>query len=100
MPNLNEPNPAWDYFEVNALQNYASYLINGDASGLEDGEAETVDAFFKFLPKDFLKRNPGWEIRHISGADESDDLGFRRCDICNLLGDCTVYRLHVFNPNA
>ena len=26
---------------------WASYLINGDASGLEDGEKEEIDAFLK-----------------------------------------------------
>jgi hypothetical protein len=59
---------------------WASYLINGDASGLEDGEQAEIDAWLASLPY-------GWEC-----VDVSEDSDFRRSnDATDLGGDCADY---------
>jgi hypothetical protein len=58
---------------------WASYLINGDASGLEDSEQNEIDEFLK-------NENLGF---CLSCSDESE---FKwRNDANNLGGNCLVY---------
>ena len=58
---------------------WASYLINGDASGMEDNEQKEIDAFLK-------NENLGF---CLSRSDESE---FKwRNDANNLGGNCLVY---------
>ena len=59
---------------------WASYLINGDASGMEDEEQAECDSFLASLPY-------GWDCVDVS--EESD---FRHSnDATNLGGDCADY---------
>ena len=68
-------------YKLTALSAWASYLINGDASGLDDGEAATVDAWLA--------------AEEVPGSPATcDDAGFRwRHDASNyaLAGDCQTY---------
>lgn len=58
---------------------WTSYLINGDASGMEDNEQKEIDAFLK-------NENLGF---CLSCSDESE---FKwRNDANNLGGNCLVY---------
>lgn len=67
--------------EIYSLPVYwASYLINGDGSGLEDGEQEEIDAWLASLPC-------GWNC-----VDVSEETDFRRSnDATDLGGDCADY---------
>jgi hypothetical protein len=66
--------------ELSLFAHWATYLINGDASGLEDGEQEEIDSYLATLP--------GW-----SCIDVSEDYSFRRSnDASNLGGDCADYK--------
>ena len=58
---------------------WASYLINGDASGLDDNEITEID--------EFLAANPGWSC---IGCEE---FGFfsNTNDAGTLAGDCLKY---------
>ena len=60
---------------------WASYLINGDTSGLEDGEQTEIDAWLAALPY-------GWDC-----VDVSEETSFRRSNDSNstLAGDCADY---------
>lgn len=59
---------------------WASYLINGDASGLEGGEQETIDTWLSALPF-------GWQP-----VDVREDYSFRSSnDAGTLAGDCADY---------
>lgn len=58
---------------------WASAIINGDYSGLSDGEEAELDAW--------LAANSIGE-GHWDGFGEEDSLGFCRDDITGLGGDC------------
>ena len=59
---------------------WASYLINGDASGLEDGEQAEIDAWLASLPYGY------------ACVDVGEETGFRRSnDATDLGGDCAEY---------
>jgi hypothetical protein len=60
---------------------WASYLINGDASGLEDGEKEGIDAFLD------TESNP----RRLSFCDVGEPYFARRNDANTLGGDVADY---------
>ena len=68
-------------YRLTALSAWASYLINGDASGLADGERATVDAWLK------AEEVPGMPAT-------CDDAGFRwyhDASRFSLAGDCQTY---------
>ena len=68
-------------YRLTALSAWASYLINGDASGLGEGEQATVDSWI--------------ESEGVPGAPvDCEDAGFRwRHDASRvaLAGDCQIY---------
>ena len=64
---------------------WASYLINGDASGLEDGEAEEIDKWAE------ANGNPHF-------VEVSEDVHFaRRNDATSLGADVTEYTAIFYN---
>lgn len=67
--------------EIYSLPSYwASYLINGDASGMGDDDQADCDAFLASLPW-------GW-----SCVDVSEETDFRHSnDAGTLAGDCADY---------
>jgi len=61
---------------------WASALVNGDVSGLEDSEAAQIDAWLE-------SENPGYCVgcsdeSHFSWGNAANNLG----------GDCLVYTFH------
>jgi hypothetical protein len=54
---------------------YLSSMINGDDSGLEDSDLDTLAAFMECNPMGML---------HVL----DDEPSFRKCDVCGLLADC------------
>lgn len=66
---------------------WASYLINGDASGLEDNEALQIEAFIsgESLPWGCLSCSDSPEFRHIHDAS---NYGVLACD-------CLTYTFEV-----
>ena len=63
---------------------WASYLINGDATGLEDGEQEQIDAWCK------SEGNP-WFV------DVGEHYFARRNDATNLGGNVAEYTAHLYH---
>lgn len=53
---------------------WASYLINGDASGLEDGEQETIDAWLEAHKGDGYVTNAG-EVDEFSWSNDANSIG-------------------------
>lgn len=65
---------------------WASYLINGDSSGLEDGEQEQIDAFLAY------------EVPDYQCVAVSDDSWFAHSNDANDIGgDVATYTFHKFN---
>ena len=55
-------------------------IINGDETGLEDGESRQLDAFLSCLPE-----GPGhWN------CDDSDSFDFARCDVTDMMSAVIV----------
>ena len=67
--------------EIYSLPSYwASYLINGDASGMDDGDQADCDAWLASLPYGY------------NCVDVSEETSFRRSnDATDLGGDCAEY---------
>jgi hypothetical protein len=62
---------------------WASYLVNGDASGIDDADVEAADKFQAYLRGD---------AHAIDVTDVSEDNWFGRPDFgSNLAGDCCTY---------
>ena len=74
----------WDCYEYQLSGHWASAIINGDYSGLEDTEEKQLNNWLESLPK---------VNGHIDGFDERDSLGFCRDDITGLFSDCFKVRL-------
>ena len=67
---------------------WASYLINGDASGLEDGEQAQIDAFLK-------RESVPYPIYFV---DCGESYFSHSNDATNLGGDVCDYIAHVSKP--
>lgn len=67
--------------DYNIGAHFASALINGDYSGLDDAEEK--------LFNDWLEQN---EMRGGHWDMVGDDIEFTRCEISNLMGDCFTAR--------
>jgi len=71
------------YDEHLVAGHYLSYLINNDASGLDDDEIEEVNKYIKeSLPP-----------RHILDVSEREP-SFIRCEVSGLWADC--YKLEIY----
>lgn len=80
----------FDQYDHQVSGHFASALINGDYSGLNDKEEKQLAAW--------IERNtigPG----HWAGFNEwDDDCGFSRCEITRLMSDCFTVRRLVIKP--
>jgi hypothetical protein len=63
-----------------------SYLVNGDASGLADGEQETIDAWFDECKANLLASHPGARIDFVT--EDNDSPGFVAYPAFGLACDC------------
>jgi len=68
-----------DWYNYTICDYYASALINGDYSGMDDKEKKLVDDWIDSLPNN---------VSHLSGFDSDDDKGFCVCDISGKAGNC------------
>lgn len=62
-----------DYIEDDCPTWALSYLVNGDASGLEDGEAEQVDEWVKENTERLQAKYPGASIELLFDDGEGDE---------------------------
>ena len=77
----------FDYYEYKISEHWMSALINGDYTGLDDSEENTLDAWLAGLPV-----HGHWDI----SQDELDNgPAFSVCDICQLHAMCYAIR-HYF----
>ena len=75
------------HYEFNISGHYASAIINGDYSGLDDKEERELNAFLDSIPDDAKGRG------HWDGFGEDEDYqGFSRCDVCGMMSDCYTAR--------
>jgi hypothetical protein len=72
----------WDYVEARIGSHFLSYLINGDASGIEDSEARALDNYIAQIQE-------GREGGHWSDGETEE---FARCAITGLMGECVNVR--------
>lgn len=76
-----------DYVEYKIGEWFATAIVNGDYSGLDDGEERLVK---EFLASVEAERGEGyWE-----GFAEEDSVGFDLCEVSGLRGDCSLARYY------
>jgi hypothetical protein len=72
----------WSAFRIGAY--FASYLINGDASGIEESEVRTLD---EFITRTQDGRTGGhWTVDAKYGEE------FARCEVTGTMGECINVR--------
>jgi hypothetical protein len=74
----------------NIASHYASALINGDYTGLEDNEEKELNHFLAHLKREY--GNSNLELMDYPPHDEPD---FNRDDITNLWANCLQFNLQV-----
>jgi hypothetical protein len=67
---------------------YASAIVNGDYSGLEDHEEQELDGFLDYLMREFNSND--LQLTDYYLQNEPD---FNRCEISNLHSDCIQFNL-------
>lgn len=77
----------FDTYEYNLGKCYATALLYGDTSGLEDDDIKLV---YKFIDE-LVERHGQFHIE-ILDANETD---FRRCELSGLYNDCWQYNIMV-----
>lgn len=81
--------------EFTAPSEWASYLINGDASGLDDDEQALADSFVRYAVEECGAS--GWPVN-------CEDAGFifyhdaRTWTGCDYAADCQTYTFHRVAP--
>jgi hypothetical protein len=87
-PSTQRPPPEFEVVEYTLPIYWASYLINGDASGLGDGEQEEID--------EWVEREGNPEF-----VDVGEETWFARYnDATNMGGDVATYTAHVYERGA
>ena len=71
----------FDEMDYTISSHFASALLNGDYSGLEDDEEAALNAWLE----QHTMRGGHWDIV----GDETD---FRQCEVINLMSDCITAR--------
>lgn len=74
------------------LSHFLPYIINGDGSGLDDGEQEAVDEFEAEAYR-WASERPGFKSCHwsVDNDDCGDDFG--RCEITQCFGGRSTLQL-------
>ena len=75
-----------DFLIFNIGSHFASAIVNGDYSGLEDKEERELNGFL-----DHLKREYGPCTLEMRNYQSEPD--YNRCDITNFQGDCLQFNL-------
>jgi hypothetical protein len=75
-----------DYITFNICSHYASAIVNGDYSGLEDHEEIELNNFL-----DDLTRRYGSQDLNL--IDHKCEGNFALCEVSNLMGNCIEVRL-------
>jgi hypothetical protein len=77
-------------YTFNIASTYASAIVNGDYSGLEDNEEKELNNFLAYLEREY--GNSNLELMDYPPHDEPD---FNRDDITNLWANCLQFNLVV-----
>lgn len=80
----------WDHYEFNIANHFASAIINGDYSGLDDEEERQLNAFLAECDD----APHGWTIGHWTIEDDTE--AFRHCEVCGSFADTSEFRLHIY----
>lgn len=87
----------WDYYEYRIAEHYLPAMINGDSSGLTDGEISDYREFEKEAFKN--AREAGFTVGHWAPVDDSgEDWGM--CDVTALFAMRCAVRLMVYKESA
>lgn len=82
----------WDHFAYRVAECYASALINGDASGLDDAEAKEFAAWEHSCADAAIRQ--GFTVGHWTIDD--DALSFVHDSVTEKLADCVSAKLMVY----
>ena len=81
-------------YDYKISAHFASAIINGDYSGLQDSEAAQLDQFMAGLPNHYHHKTK--TIKHFDLVDYDQYPDFNRCEITGLHSDCLDFRLTYF----
>ena len=71
-------------YTTNISTHFLCALVNADYSGMEDNEITQLESF--------MEAN---NYADIISPDESDEIGFSRCEITNLYADCVSVKFYL-----
>jgi hypothetical protein len=75
----------FDYYQYEISTHFASAIINGDYSGLNDQDEAELTQFLDALPV-----NNG----HFDLVNYDGEFFFSRCEVCGLYSECLEIRLY------
>ena len=75
-----------DYITFNICSHYASAIVNGDYSGLENHEEIELNNFLDNLTREYGSQD-------LNLIDLEDQFNFKLCEVSNLMGDCLEFSL-------
>lgn len=79
-----------DYYIFTISDHYASALVNGDYTGLEDNEEKELNDFLAHLKREY--GNSNLILTDYYAETEPD---FNKCDVTNLWANCLQFNLKV-----
>jgi hypothetical protein len=94
MQNFNERVIMQTTYDYTIGAHFASAIVNGDYSGLEDNEGRQFDQFMAALPNHYHYKTK--KIKNFDLVDYEQEPNFDRCDITGLYSDCLHFRLTYF----
>lgn len=81
-------------YDYTISAHFASAIINGDYTGLEDHEVRQLNEFMAALPNHYHHKTK--KIKHFDLVDYEDQPDFYRCEITGLHSYCFHFRLTYF----
>lgn len=84
----------FEQYTFTVSKHFLPAIINGDDTGLDDSDSVQLEVFMGVTLASCAMH--GMKIINHHWADDSDDdTNFARCEITNLMADCTTLRLMV-----
>ena len=75
-----------DYLIFNIGSHFASAIVNGDHTGLEDSEERDLNGFLDHLQREYGSCD-------LVMRDHESEPDYNRCDVTNLMSDCLQFNL-------
>lgn len=81
-----------DYYTFNIASHYASAIVNGDYTGLDDAEERKLNEFFENLNNYLGEKNTALDLM----LDDYDQEGYFDIDeVSGLYANCIEFKLYI-----